>query len=410
MPDFSASAAEPTEAAEAIETAVAAKGQKTLSDPALQVTHTEYYEAAEGDAIHGKTVLQFINQIWGRLKYPNGSNFLEQGGPFKGYKIATWHKNRVAEGNIAGHAGLTGPLDTRINGNYLSDSGYGTSGASGVFGGIYSHEFGHNYHFMCDMRWDGKIHFVTTNPISQLLIDTFRRLRGSDARPPKTNEVERFTEDFKYFFGTDNIAGLRNKNDDAQTVAGVRWADMVTGLGPFIRGMWPVFRWLNGHQVRNFSYNEKDGTFTWERHLGGGHYRWERFFNGVIFRWDTVSWQVANKKTTVILPGNHEKWKATGIRVVKGEPITITASGRISFFLGGNWPFTPAGEAGRRAGNGAPAPGEIANSLVAHTGGRPIYIGNSRKIIADSTTELFVAANDDFFPDNGGQWNIDIEV
>lgn len=103
-------------------------------------------------------------------------------------------------------------------------------------------------------------------------------------------------------------------------------------------------------------------------------------------------------------------WLDTGVKLYSGQQARITATGKISFGLMGSWPFTPAGEAGKIAERGAPAPGLIKNSLVAVVGGGVIYIGDGKLITSQYDGPLLVAQNDNFAPDNDGAWNLVIEV
>jgi hypothetical protein len=374
----------------------------------MNVTHIEHYGMSQGDTIPGPVVTNFIETIWAHLRANTGLYYMQKDGPFYGYRVETWHKSRVAQGGVDKHAGLTGPMHTRVNGNYLVDSNY-EGMTPGVHGGVYSHEFGHNYHFACKMEWDGKTSFIAKHDLAKVFIAIFRRLRAGDFTPD-TNEVERFTEDFKYFFGTNGIAGKKNFGDDANKPKyKVRWAKDIIGLKEFIQGMWPVFHWLRDSQFRNLTYNETKKFFQWERHVGDNKYNFEGFVNG-FYQWDGAKWAPFRPAVRVILEGKWDKWKPTGVIVTKGQQVRITASGKIAFFHGGSWQFPPAGEATKIAGNGAPAPGLIANSLVVKAGGAPIYVGAGATITAQATTELLIAANDDFFWDNDGFWEVLITV
>lgn len=393
---------------------VATESLKSRETPYLNtwmgMTHIEYWNANPGDTMSGEKVSDFMTQMWNRLKYPAGFNYLEKGGPFQGYKIHTYHPSRAAaEGGLSSRdAGLTDWQRSRINAAHLVDLTYGTG--KDILGGIYAHEFAHNYHMACGLHYDGKVNFLIYDDAARALADIYRKMRAGDFTA-NTNEVERMTEDIKYFFGTDHIAHSLNKGDDAYLTGGkVRWAKDIKGLELFLRGMWPVYSWMRDKKFRNFTYTHANGLFQWDRLLGGSDYRREKFDNGMLYRFDGHNWHPFNKRSTVYLKGNHEKWMRTGVQVVKGENIHISASGLITFFIGGNYPFPPAGEPTKVAGGGAPAQGLIANSLVARTGGAPVYIGNGRTIVADASTELLVAANDDFFPDNGGYWTINIDV
>jgi hypothetical protein len=113
---------------------------------------------------------------------------------------------------------------------------------------------------------------------------------------------------------------------------------------------------------------------------------------------------------TMPLPGRAPSWRETGIFLKTGERATISAEGSISFGPWGSWVFTPEGELDRLAGSGAPAPGEIANSLVARAGFTARYIGAKGEIVCERDSQLLIAANDDWARDNGGHWTVTIET
>lgn len=109
------------------------------------------------------------------------------------------------------------------------------------------------------------------------------------------------------------------------------------------------------------------------------------------------------------LPGKTKGWVGTGVYLKQGQTARISASGLISFGPFGSWQFSPDGELNRFAQGGAPAPGLVANSLVARAGTIATYIGSSGEIAADRDAQLIVALNDDFPDDNDGHWMLTID-
>jgi hypothetical protein len=114
-------------------------------------------------------------------------------------------------------------------------------------------------------------------------------------------------------------------------------------------------------------------------------------------------------KKNIPISGKTKGWIATGIYLKEGQKAMISASGLISFGPWGSWQFSPDGELNRFAQGGAPAPGIVANSLVARAGYSPIYVGSSGSITAERDVQLILALNDDFPDDNDGHWMVSIE-
>jgi len=103
-------------------------------------------------------------------------------------------------------------------------------------------------------------------------------------------------------------------------------------------------------------------------------------------------------------------WYDSGIAVVAGEEITITASGLVSFGEP-NADNPPTGIPGQTAGPGDVAPGLPNESLVGEIGsGTPFEIGDGTSFIATSSGELKLSIDDDFFGDNFGSWSTSITV
>ena len=114
-----------------------------------------------------------------------------------------------------------------------------------------------------------------------------------------------------------------------------------------------------------------------------------------------------------------DEWVDTGITVVAGEAVTISANGQV--YIGAvslGQPNisdyqTPAGDpttttAAQTGFAGAfAAPGLVPWSLVGRIGssGTPFEVGNSGSILAPSSGELYLSVNDNNFGDNSGSWH-----
>lgn len=261
-------------------------GETTYFNNWMHMTHVAYWNTNSGDAgITGEKVSDYMTEILKRLRLSGWAGFLEDGGPFNGYRVETWNHERAVntpntiDWGIEGYAGLTGGKITKIDSNSSKD------------GGVYSHEFGHNIHQVCGM--DGSKNFL----ISQILRANYKRLRELDFTE-RTPEFERFAEDFKYFFGTNDVALIDNPKDDANNPLDpkvgrqVRWAREVSGLKSFIQGVWPVFNWLKDKDFSQFEYFINDGCFKWARKTSWVTSQWEAFLNGAFYRWDGQKWVV----------------------------------------------------------------------------------------------------------------------
>lgn len=117
---------------------------------------------------------------------------------------------------------------------------------------------------------------------------------------------------------------------------------------------------------------------------------------------------------SVVVPGNTNGWINTGIQVTEGQWVRITASGWIGFALGG-WHRSPDGvdqngQGLEYAGAGHPGPELVRNSLIAYINGHTLQAGSNATFRAPSSGPLHLIANDDFRGDNGGGWQVNIDV
>ena len=106
-------------------------------------------------------------------------------------------------------------------------------------------------------------------------------------------------------------------------------------------------------------------------------------------------------------------YTSTGLILLGGETVTVTASGTMNWFTGscgGKCTSTPDGQA-------CPYPGFVAQglpcwSLIGKIGptGKPFEVGSSLTFKADSSGEFFLGINDNNYPDNTGSWTAGITV
>jgi hypothetical protein len=111
-------------------------------------------------------------------------------------------------------------------------------------------------------------------------------------------------------------------------------------------------------------------------------------------------------------------WTDTGVRVTLGQSVTIVSSGTIN--VGScNKTSTPCAS----SPNGLPwtvcandppaaftAPGLACWSLIGRitTSGAPFQLGTSKTFVASASGEFFVGVNDNYYPDNTGEWTVTI--
>lgn len=117
---------------------------------------------------------------------------------------------------------------------------------------------------------------------------------------------------------------------------------------------------------------------------------------------------------SIVVSGNSNHWINTGIPVEPGQWIRITASGWIGFALGG-WHRSPDGvdpngQGLEYAHAGHPGPELVKNSLIAHINGHTIQAGSNVAFRAPAGGPLYLMANDDFRGDNGGSWQVNVDV
>jgi hypothetical protein len=132
--------------------------------------------------------------------------------------------------------------------------------------------------------------------------------------------------------------------------------------------------------------------------------------------------QVAQQPSSVsiIVPGN-QPWTATGVNLKQGELFSVTASGGVAFSAGSP-PEGPGGDPHdcltlANGPYGWRAQPFLANnlpcfSLLGRVGERgPIFeIGKGKTLKSQSSGELYLGVNDNFFPDNSGSWTANISV
>lgn len=125
----------------------------------------------------------------------------------------------------------------------------------------------------------------------------------------------------------------------------------------------------------------------------------------------------ADSAVTVSVPGFNSSWTNTGVPVIAGNIVSITASGFICIVdsCGSNNIMTagmpPEGVSSCVANSGFLVPNVPCWSLVGRIGNNPAFeVGSGTSFMATSTGYLYLAADDDFYLDNSGAWTVTITV
>ena len=102
-------------------------------------------------------------------------------------------------------------------------------------------------------------------------------------------------------------------------------------------------------------------------------------------------------------------WTDTGINVRAGDTLVISSEGRIRLAQNTR-DFVTAAGAGDRIAD-ATMPNAPIGGLVARFGdSAPVFIGQNRTIRVPRAGRLYLGANDSYFDDNTGQFNVTVDV
>ena len=102
-----------------------------------------------------------------------------------------------------------------------------------------------------------------------------------------------------------------------------------------------------------------------------------------------------------------QQWTPTGIALRKGDWITLNTTGEIN--VGNNEMAPPTGVRNQRFDPRAPLPNVLLGALIGRVGnGRPFGIGNSTRIQAPDSGQLFLGVNDSGLGDNQGAFQVEV--
>lgn len=104
-------------------------------------------------------------------------------------------------------------------------------------------------------------------------------------------------------------------------------------------------------------------------------------------------------------------WTSTGIYLNAGDIVTYDAQGTIQMSTDSQDRATPAGAISGRTARNAPRPDLKAGVLLFRIGGTLLGVaGNSGSFTAPHSGELQLGVNDDHFPDNSGDYVVNLSV
>jgi hypothetical protein len=103
-----------------------------------------------------------------------------------------------------------------------------------------------------------------------------------------------------------------------------------------------------------------------------------------------------------------EQWNDTGIQVRRGQEVYFSASGKPRW--GRDRADGPAGERGSPRNPNRPIPDRPGGALIGRIGdGDPFFVGDERgPIRVRDSGRLFLGINDDYLPDNSGEFRVTV--
>ncbi len=218
---------------------------------------------------------------------------------------------------------------------------------------------------------------------------------------------------------------LRLSNPEVDSAAGVV---VLTGVVPAsLRGPL-VFEWGDGSSTKGFfpqSKTYRDTKRSYNIRVIAAHVDGSTESVGTVVYFSNEAATSSGDKTAapaagttaVVLPGG-QPWTDTGLDLTQGQTIRVSASGTIVFSRSDPRPEGPngSGVACYQNGNTYAVP-FIAGDLPCHsllgrigTSGRIFEIGAERQFRAGGSGRLYLGINDNFFPDNSGNWTAEVVI
>jgi hypothetical protein len=115
--------------------------------------------------------------------------------------------------------------------------------------------------------------------------------------------------------------------------------------------------------------------------------------------------------TEVIVVDSRVRWTDTGIDVTRGDRLVVRSEGTITMSSDTDTATAAGSSTGRRAAS-APFPQMPAGGLIARIGDSgPFFLGDGGALgQVPATGRLFLGVNDDYLPDNRGQFRVTITI
>ena len=106
-----------------------------------------------------------------------------------------------------------------------------------------------------------------------------------------------------------------------------------------------------------------------------------------------------------------ERWTNTGVSVRRGDVVRIESAGTVQLSPDAADTSSPGGAGSGRRASSAPMPDRPAGGLIARIGNGPLlFVGAESMLRANANGQLYLGVNDDYLPDNRGEFRVKIEV
>jgi EF hand len=113
---------------------------------------------------------------------------------------------------------------------------------------------------------------------------------------------------------------------------------------------------------------------------------------------------------TIVVDATRQ-WVDTGLVVRRGDLVLFDASGRAQLSSIAGDVFGPGGAPPNRRAPEAPLPQQPAGALIGRVGNSsPFVIGTRSSIVAPAAGRLFLGINDDYLPDNKGEYRVIVDI
>jgi Ca2+-binding EF-hand superfamily protein len=119
----------------------------------------------------------------------------------------------------------------------------------------------------------------------------------------------------------------------------------------------------------------------------------------------------SGRSRTIVVPAT-DRWTDSGIDVMRGDFIQLDSTGTVRLSAELNDTATPRGSNLGRTAPEAPLRNSLAGGLLVRFGNSaPIFVGSeSRSLQVPVSGRIYFSVNDDFLPDNSGEFHVTVRV